>query len=1118
MNNYLVTTRLVLNNWHYISEKLLSFHDSINFFTGHSGSGKSTVIDALQVLLYADTDGRGFFNKAAKDDSNRTLMEYLRGMNNVKENGEATYLRNKNFSSTIALELMNAQTKEYQTIGVSFDVEVGTNDIDRMFFWHKGQLLTNQYRYEKKTMTCNQVKEYLSRSLAKEDWWFSRTNDKFRSKLYETYLGGLDERKFPMLFKKAISFRMDTKLEDFVKEFICVEKDIHIEDMQESVVQYVRLKRKLEDTKQEIEILRTIHEQYERYDHAVKNIEQLSYNEKQLQLDVLQQQLKVNQTKQREYEKDSQQLEQLVMEKETVCHTFQAQLIEIKTAINNSGYEHYVQEKESQTELVRRCLKSKERYDKIASDLALWRELEKTNEVAHQYLEHFATYAITEEEIQLLHKELQKVREEFSSSKEELQDQSNQLRSKIQEAKKEIKQLQSGTKAYPTYLIEARESLEARLSEEYGQMIPVHILADLIDIKDETWQNAVEGFMSNQKLSLIVAPEYVTRAMELYEAMDAKKYYKVALIDTEKVIGYEKAPLANALSQEIDTELPYVQSYINFLMGHVVKCESLDELRQQRSGITKECILYHGYKIQHIDPKHYKNYAYIGQSAIERRLHILEVEVEMMEKMKLPLDEQIKKLNTVLSYEALEQPATDYLDMITDIKRIHTLNETICALNNKIEELKSNNLAKWKEEEKRLTECVEQANRTLTDMKTNYNTKQQDIARLQEEFLQKNEEWASVSATFQYEEVRNEAYQAFLQERASFSNERLRSTIYGMLKNSNQQAELEYEALTKVRETYRSSYSFRGFSVVAKENASYDTLLEKLESDKLVEFTEKANEQAKKAIYHFKTDFIYKIRDAIKEAVQQKEDLNRILKKTDFGKEKYRFVIEKNKGEDGKFYSMFMDEDLEINPNRLSNHMDNQMDLFSSHHEDQYSDLINELIDIFMPPENCDPKELEEARRNIEKYADYRTYLSFDMEQIIDGMAPMRLSKMLTKNSGGEGQNPLYVALLASFAQVYRLTLRQNIRRRPTPRLVILDEAFSKMDGEKVASCVELIRKLGFQAIISATNDKIQNYVESVDKTFVFANPNKSYISIQAFEKREFHELLELEGVSGEES
>lgn len=40
-------TRICLNNWHYISRKTLTLNEEINFFTGHSGSGKSTVIDAL---------------------------------------------------------------------------------------------------------------------------------------------------------------------------------------------------------------------------------------------------------------------------------------------------------------------------------------------------------------------------------------------------------------------------------------------------------------------------------------------------------------------------------------------------------------------------------------------------------------------------------------------------------------------------------------------------------------------------------------------------------------------------------------------------------------------------------------------------------------------------------------------------------------------------------------------------------------------------------------------------------------------------------------------------------------------------------------------------------------
>lgn len=94
-------TRICLNNWHYIDAKILELNENINFFTGHSGSGKSTVIDAMQIVLYANTDGRGFFNKAAADDSDRSLIEYLRGMINIKENGQAEYKRNANFPSPL---------------------------------------------------------------------------------------------------------------------------------------------------------------------------------------------------------------------------------------------------------------------------------------------------------------------------------------------------------------------------------------------------------------------------------------------------------------------------------------------------------------------------------------------------------------------------------------------------------------------------------------------------------------------------------------------------------------------------------------------------------------------------------------------------------------------------------------------------------------------------------------------------------------------------------------------------------------------------------------------------------------------------------------------------------
>ena len=332
-------------------------------------------------------------------------------------------------------------------------------------------------------------------------------------------------------------------------------------------------------------------------------------------------------------------------------------------------------------------------------------------------------------------------------------------------------------------------------------------------------------------------------------------------------------------------------------------------------------------------------------------------------------------------------------------------------------------------------------------------------------------------------------------------------------KGESSKKEEIYQELVAARSAYTKKYTQRNFSVVEEDNKVYQELLESLSCDNLETYRQAANEQAKAAVEHFKDDFVFKIRSAIREAYQRRDELNRIISRLDFGKDKYQFVITKNKGADGKYYKMFMDDTLQINPAQLSGSIENQMNLFTMEHEENYGDMMNELIGIFIPPENATHEELEEAKKNMDKYADYRTYLSFDMQQIVQGEEDMKigLGKMIRKNSGGEGQNPLYVALLASFAQIYRINLSPKIHRNPTLRLVVLDEAFSKMDAEKVASCIALIRGLGFQAIISATNDKIQNYLENVDKTFVYANPNKRHISIQEFEKTEFAQLADEE-------
>lgn len=64
-------TKIKIINWHYFWNETIEVKPLV-FLTGANASGKSTLIDALQIVLLGDTTGR-FFNKAAMDKPARTL-------------------------------------------------------------------------------------------------------------------------------------------------------------------------------------------------------------------------------------------------------------------------------------------------------------------------------------------------------------------------------------------------------------------------------------------------------------------------------------------------------------------------------------------------------------------------------------------------------------------------------------------------------------------------------------------------------------------------------------------------------------------------------------------------------------------------------------------------------------------------------------------------------------------------------------------------------------------------------------------------------------------------------------------------------------------------------------
>jgi uncharacterized protein YPO0396 len=84
---------------------------------------------------------------------------------------------------------------------------------------------------------------------------------------------------------------------------------------------------------------------------------------------------------------------------------------------------------------------------------------------------------------------------------------------------------------------------------------------------------------------------------------------------------------------------------------------------------------------------------------------------------------------------------------------------------------------------------------------------------------------------------------------------------------------------------------------------------------------------------------------------------------------------------------------------------------------------------------------------------------------------------VLREKSGGEAQTPYYVAIAASFYRFYKN------RPEETVRLVMFDEAFNKMDDERIGKILQFYRELKLQVIAAVPTEKIESIMPYMERT-----------------------------------
>lgn len=216
---------MCLNNWGGIDHKVLEFHEYVNLFSGKSGSGKSTVMDAIQVILYGSFSPN-FLNKAADDAKNRrSVLSYLRG---EQKDGSANR-KDCDFCSVIALEIEDTGTHITTCIGIAFEVRKSDSEIKKfVYFSHSGKMPESEYLTEQGVCYSNQEIKKLVSARAKSDDNRGKgevnriygSKEAYLGTLYDVILGYIDQNRFITMEKSAIALKMTNGTGQFIRDYM----------------------------------------------------------------------------------------------------------------------------------------------------------------------------------------------------------------------------------------------------------------------------------------------------------------------------------------------------------------------------------------------------------------------------------------------------------------------------------------------------------------------------------------------------------------------------------------------------------------------------------------------------------------------------------------------------------------------------------------------------------------------------------------------------------------------------------------------------------------------------------------------------------------------------------
>ena len=1060
-------TRLRLVNWHYFEDETVSFNGA-TLISGINASGKSTILDAIKMVLTVNTRN---FNTAANENSKRDLMGYVRCK--VGEDAKA-YNREGVVISHVALEFFDEEKKK------TFVLEVVHTSNDE-----QSQILSKWYIAECPLEDLNFLvgnrpatpKELRSGLLLLER---KDARERFLARL-----GHLDEKFFDMI-QKGIAFKPMKNVKEFIKNFLLPESNIDFESLKETINNV----RKLED------LYNQCVKQKELLDFIVNTGNDYRAKQNEILVDEILLDLAnydIAKQKVRDVEERINRVGREITQKEESQSSLNSRLEALKDELNkvndtlrDSDFGRLVLQLDNQIKLAQNQLgeerKSESRLKENLETLKIYLGLLKKSE--HEFpitTQDFLN--ISSETVTLVEKEKilyclvnshQDLRDSIANTLFDLERQRKELNDKLVELDQTRKDLENRKHTYPPKASRLKSLVEAEFSRR-GIDSTVCFLCELLEIKDESWRNAIEGLLNDRRFALVVDAKYFDVAFEVFRknGIDASM-----LLNAEEILNVEAIFDSDSIAEYIECIGELATKYIALAAGNVHCCATSEELLNFEKSVAQDCSAYLDNTIQRFPRESYST-PFIGMKAYELQLENVKKEIALkkakLDELKPRLDfaSKLKIAAEKVDYGAIRANMDSPYQIVIIQKNMDDLKAQKKSAEN------NPDFIQLGETQKRIKNSISENEKEQKTIENRLIDLKADAKSFGEKlFNEKISQERITTICAEREEKEPAAYFEAVQKYAQHQKSKSSMVI---VENFNRRlVALRGESEGKLKDLTRlqSNYNIQFASDIPEGMTAFNQYIDVQNRLRNVVIKERQNnlETARKQSEDiFKEDFLVKMRNMIRNARTQFKKLNDCLGNLAYGGDTYRFTITSNREKEAMYKMIMDDNNMGVNS------------LWSSSFEQTYKQELDDLYGKLLSDNDADNKIVQE-------YSDYRNYLDFDIKIHKPNGGEITYSKVVGEKSGAETQIPFYVAMAASFYILYQ--------HNGAVRLILFDEAFEKMDESRIGTMMQFFKSLNLQTVLVTPPEKIESIGNHVDSVLAVCRENDtSYVMDYGYEK-----------------